>query len=126
MDQIKLKGITTNNLKELNIDIPKNSITVIYGKSGAGKSSLAFNTLYKLCRDEFEAIESGFSEMADYQLSSYEGILPAVAISQHNTNTNPRSTLYSYLKIPQVLTSLYQEKTLTLPYKLLKLNTPIN
>ena len=47
MDQIKLKGITTNNLKELNIDIPKNSITVIYGRSGAGKSSLAFNTLYK-------------------------------------------------------------------------------
>jgi len=126
MDQIKLKGVTTNNLKKISIDIPKNSITVIYGKSGAGKSSLAFNTLYKLCRDEFEAIESGFSEMADYQLSSYEGILPAVAISQHNTNTNPRSTLYSYLKIPQVLTSLYQEKLLTPPYKLLKLNTPIN
>ena len=126
MDIITLKGVSTYNLKKLDIKIPKNKITVLYGRSGAGKSALAFATLYKLCKDEFEAIESGFSQTADYEISSYQGILPAVAISQKNTNKNPKSTLYSYLKIPQILCSLDHRESEIPPYKTLKLNAPDN
>ena len=103
---IKLIGVSTHNLKNIDIIINKNSVTSIYGRSGAGKSSLAFSTLYKVCRDEFDALESGYTESQDYEIKDYENIIPAVAISQSNKNNNPRSTLYSYLNIPQILSSL--------------------
>ena len=120
---IKLIGVSTHNLKNIDIIINKNSVTSIYGRSGAGKSSLAFSTLYKVCRDEFDALESGYTESQDYEIKDYENIIPAVAISQSNKNNNPRSTLYSYLNIPQILSSLIVEYREKIPeYKFLKIN----
>lgn len=127
MNNIQLNGISTHNLKNIDIIIPKNSVTAIYGRSGAGKSSLAFSTLYKLCNDEFEALEKGYSENNEYEVKSYSNIIPAIAISQSNTNNNPRSTLYSYLNIGQVLSFLAKDNSLSIPdYKYLKINRPGN
>lgn len=126
-NSIELIGASTHNLKNINITINKNSVTSIYGRSGAGKSSLAFSTLYKVCRDEFDALENGYTESQDYEVKDYKSIIPAVAISQSNKNNNPRSTLYSYLNIPQILSSLITEYRNKIPeYKYLKINKPDN
>lgn len=106
MNEIKLYGIDTHNLKHIDITIPKNAITVIYGRSGAGKSSLAFSSLYAVCVDEFDAIENGYNEVHQYKIEKYLGIIPAVSISQSIKNNNPRSTLYTYLNIPHILSSI--------------------
>lgn len=123
-NSIELYGVQTHNLKKISVTIPKNKITVIYGRSGAGKSSLAFSTLHKLCLDEFEAMENGFNDNQDYQLSAYNGIIPSVAVTQNNSNNNPRSTLYSFLNIAQIISSIQTQNTI--PYALLKLNKPQN
>ncbi|WP_228129071.1 ATP-binding cassette domain-containing protein [Acinetobacter parvus] len=126
-DDIKLFGISTHNLKNIDIKIPLNKITTIYGRSGAGKSSLAFSSLYQLCHDEFEALENGFTENSDYIIQYYEGLIPAVAISQKNTNNNPRSTLYSYLNIPQILSTMKAKQYSAIPdFHLLKINKTHN
>lgn len=123
-NNIELYRIRTHNLKNISVSIPKNQITVIYGRSGAGKSSLAFSTLHQLCVDEFEAIENGFSDNEDYQLDAYTGIVPSIAITQTNKNNNPRSTLYSFLNMAQIISAAKQNNLL--PYTLLKLNKPQN
>ena len=123
-DNIELYDIQTHNLKKISVTIPKNRITAIYGRSGAGKSSLAFSTLHQLCSDEFEAMENGFNDNQDYQLSGYNGIIPSIAITQTNKNNNPRSTLYSFLNIAQILSSVQLDDLI--PYSLLKLNKPQN
>lgn len=103
---IKLLGVKTNNLKNIDISIPMKQITAIYGRSGAGKTSLAFSTLYKLCKDEFNALEEGFSEDNNYKVDTFTNIIPAVAINQRNSNNNPKSTLYSYLNFAYILSTL--------------------
>lgn len=127
MNNITFRKITTHNLKKIDISIPQNAITSIYGKSGAGKSSLAFSTIYQLCRDEFSAIEDGYIDNYDYFLSDYSNLIPAVAISQKNTNNNPRSNLYSYLNIPQLLTAIKVISSIDIPdYHFLKIHSPSN
>lgn len=127
MKKIIINGITTNNLKNIDIQIPFYSITAIYGRSGAGKTSLAFSTIYRLCCDEFEAIENGFLENADYRVQYYSNLIPAVAIAQKNTNHNPRSNLFSYLNIPQLLISLATKNSVNIPlYHELKLHAVPN
>lgn len=123
-NNIELYQVRTHNLKNISVSIPKNKITAIYGRSGAGKSSLAFSTLHQLCTDEFEAMENGFSDNEDYQLDGYAGIIPSIAINQINKNNNPRSTLYSFLNVAQIISAVKQENTV--PYTLLKLNKPQN
>lgn len=123
MCKMTFEGIETHNLKKINIAIPYNKVTVFYGRSGAGKSSLAFASIYKLCRDEFDAIESGYINEGDYEIISYSGIIPAVAMPQRNTNNNPRSTIYSYLNIAQALSSLKANNEPLIPsYHYLKIN----
>lgn len=124
MNNIELYQVRTHNLKNISITISKNKITTIYGRSGAGKSSLAFTTLHQLCVDEFDAIENGFNDNQDYVIGGYNGIIPSVAINQLNKNNNPRSTLYSFLNIAQILSSIKQNKHIE--YSLLKLNKPQN
>lgn len=120
---IKIYGISTHNLKNIDIKIPLHKITTIYGRSGAGKSSLAFSSLYQLCHDEFEALENGFTDSSEYFIKDYDGLIPAVAISQKNTNNNPRSTLYSYLNIPQILSTIKVKEPSAIPdFHLLKIN----
>lgn len=123
MNKMILEGIETHNLKNLDISIPFNKITVIYGRSGAGKSSLAFSSIYQLCKDEFDAVENGYLNESDYKIAHYSGLIPAVAMPQRNTNNNPRSTIYSYLNIAQALSSLKIKNNLSVPnYDKLKLN----
>lgn len=125
-DSIEFRGVKTNNLKNIDVVIKKNKITAIYGRSGAGKSSLAFSTVYQLCKDEFEALENGNFDASNYILDSYSNIIPSVAITQTNINNNPHSTLYSYLNISQLI-SLVPQKHSNIPnYTFLKLNRPDN
>ncbi|UOO77370.1 ATP-binding cassette domain-containing protein [Neisseria sp. Dent CA1/247] len=123
-NNIELYQVRTHNLKNISVSIPKNQITAIYGRSGAGKSSLAFSTLHQLCADEFEAMENGFNDNEDYQLDGYTGIIPSIAINQTNKNNNPRSTLYSFLNMAQIISAAKQDNPM--PYTLLKLNKPQN
>ena len=110
MDKIIIKGARENNLKNIDIELPKNKFIVMTGVSGSGKSSLAFDTIY--AEGERRYIESlsayarqflGGSEKPD--VDSIEGLSPAIAIDQKTTNKNPRSTvgtvteIYDYLRL---------------------------
>ncbi|EAL1123077.1 ATP-binding cassette domain-containing protein [Campylobacter coli] len=114
---MKIAGIQTNNLKNLNFSTTKSEIIGLYGISGGGKSSLAFSTLYKLCSESFNALEHGFCDEGDYIVQEYENLMPSIAIKQLNLNSNPKSTLYSYLNCSSILSSLHE-----IEYSRLKLN----
>ncbi|KEZ22952.1 excinuclease ABC subunit UvrA [Ureaplasma diversum] len=110
IDKIIIKGARENNLKNVDIDIPKNKLVVITGVSGSGKSSLAFDTIYtEGKRRYFESLSSyarqflGGSDKADVE--SIEGLSPTIAVDQKSTSHNPRSTvgtvteIYDYLRV---------------------------
>lgn len=126
MQSILITGIKTNNLKSIDIAIPHNKIIAITGISGGGKTSLAYNTIYSLCHQEFKALESGYFEDANYDVANSSGLIPAVAIKQKNSNTNPRSTIYSYLNISSMIAAAKHSIDVTIPLSLLKLNSPSN
>lgn len=123
---IVIKGIKTNNLKGIDIVIPYQKIVALSGVSGGGKSSLAYNTIYSLCHQEFRSIESGYYEDASYDVQEFSGLIPSIAIKQVNTNINPRSTLYSYLNIYSLLSSIKDKDVFNAPFVKLKLNKPQN
>lgn len=114
-------GIKTHNLKNLEFVSHNPEIIGICGVSGGGKSSFAYHTIYSLCASTFYSIENGFIGDNDYIVDNYSNLLPSVAMKQINCNTNPRSTIYSYLNFPSILSSLH-----TINYELLKLNKPTN
>ena len=110
MDKIIIKGARENNLKNIDLELPKNKLIVMTGVSGSGKSSLAFDTIYK--EGERRYVESlsayarqfiGGNEKPD--VDSIEGLSPSISIDQKTTNKNPRSTvgtiteLYDYLRL---------------------------
>jgi len=110
MDKIVIKGARENNLKNINISIPKNKLTVLTGVSGSGKSSLAFDTIYAEGQRRYvESLSAyarqflGGSEKPD--VDSIEGLSPAISIDQKTTSKNPRSTvgtvteIYDYLRL---------------------------
>ena len=110
MDKIIVKGARVNNLKNIDIEIPKNKLVVITGVSGAGKSSLAFDTIYAEGQRRYvESLSAyarqflGNSERVD--VDSIEGLSPSISIDQKTTNNNPRSTvgtvteIYDYLRL---------------------------
>lgn len=119
-------GARTNNLKNLNVAIKKNSLTAITGISGGGKSSLAYGTLYSICKHQFNQLESGAYDQANYCADDFYGSLPAIAVSQHNYNSNPKSTIYSYINIPSYLYSVQQNPNTRIEHSSLKLNKPGN
>ena len=107
---IKIRGAKMHNLKNIDLDIPKNKLIVITGLSGSGKSSLAFDTLY--AEGQRRYIESLSSYARQFlgklnkpKVDSITGISPAIAIEQKVNNSNPRSTvgtsseIYDYLKL---------------------------
>ena len=109
-DKIVIRGARENNLKNINIDLPKNKLIVMTGVSGSGKSSLAFDTIYAEGQRRYvESLSSyarqflGVSEKPD--VDSIEGLSPAISIDQKTTNNNPRSTvgtvteIYDYLRL---------------------------
>ena len=110
MDKIIIKGARENNLKNINIELPKNKLIVMTGVSGSGKSSLAFDTIYAEGQRRYvESLSSyarqflGGSEKPD--VDSIEGLSPAISIDQKTTSKNPRSTvgtvteIYDYLRL---------------------------
>lgn len=110
MDKIIVKGARENNLKNINIELPKNKMIVMTGLSGSGKSSLAFDTIYAEGQRRYvESLSAyarqflGGSEKPD--VDSIEGLSPAISIDQKTTNNNPRSTvgtvteIYDYLRL---------------------------
>ena len=112
MDKIIIKGARENNLKNIDIELPKDKLIVMTGVSGSGKSSLAFDTIY--AEGERRYIESlsayarqflGGSEKPD--VDSIEGLSPAISIDQKTTNKNPRSTVGTVTEIYDYLRLLY-------------------
>jgi len=110
MDKIVIKGARENNLKNIDLEIPKNKLVVMTGVSGSGKSSLAFDTIYAEGQRRYvESLSAyarqfiGVSEKPD--VDSIEGLSPSISIDQKSTNKNPRSTvgtiteIYDYLRL---------------------------
>ena len=110
MDSIFIKGARVNNLKNIDVEIPRNKLVVVTGVSGSGKSSLAFDTLYAEGQRRYVESLSSYARqfmgrMAKPEVDYIHGISPAVAIEQKVNTTNPRSTvgtsteIYEYLKM---------------------------
>ena len=110
MDQIQIKGARTHNLKNIDLDIPRDKLIVITGLSGSGKSSLAFDTLYAEGQRRYVESLSTYarqflSMMEKPDVDHIEGLSPAISIEQKSTSHNPRSTvgtiteIYDYLRL---------------------------
>ncbi len=108
--KLKIRGARHHNLKNIDIDIPKNKIVVISGLSGSGKSTLAFDTIYaegqRRYVESLSAYARQFLEMMDKpDVDSIEGLSPAISIQQKTTSKNPRSTvgttteIYDYMRL---------------------------
>ena len=112
MDKIIVKGARVNNLKNIDIEIPKNKLVVVTGVSGSGKSSLAFDTIYAEGQRRYvESLSAyarqflGNTERVD--VDSIEGLSPAISIDQKTTSKNPRSTVGTVTEIYDYLRLLY-------------------
>ncbi len=110
MDKIVIKGARENNLKNIDIEIPKNKLVVMTGVSGSGKSSLAFDTIYAEGQRRYVESLSAYARqflgnMEKPDVDSIEGLSPSISIDQKTTNKNPRSTvgtvteIYDYLRL---------------------------
>ena len=107
MDKILFNGITTNNLKRIFFQLEKNKITTLVGPSGSGKSSLAYDTVFSICHNDFEQLSSGSDHIVhNYRIEHYENIIPAIAIHQENYNTNPRSVILTYSNLNHILSEI--------------------
>ena len=106
-DKIIIKGAKEHNLKNINLEIPRDKLVVITGLSGSGKSSLAFDTLYAEGQRRYvESLSSyarqflGLMEKPDVE--SIEGLSPAISIDQKTTSRNPRSTVGTVTEITEM------------------------
>jgi excinuclease ABC subunit A len=112
MEQIRVRGARTHNLKNLNIDLPRNRLIVITGLSGSGKSSLAFDTLYAEGQRRYVESLSAYARqflqlMEKPDVDLIEGLSPAIAIEQKATSHNPRSTVGTVTEIHDYLRLLF-------------------
>jgi excinuclease ABC subunit A len=112
MDEIRIRGARTHNLKNLNLDLPRNRLTVITGLSGSGKSSLAFDTLYAEGQRRYVESLSAYARqflqlMEKPDVDLIEGLSPAIAIEQKATSHNPRSTVGTVTEIHDYLRLLF-------------------
>jgi excinuclease ABC subunit A len=112
MEQIRIRGARTHNLKNVSIDLPRNRLTVITGLSGSGKSSLAFDTLYAEGQRRYVESLSAYARqflqlMEKPDVDLIEGLSPAIAIEQKATSHNPRSTVGTVTEIHDYLRLLY-------------------
>ena len=109
---IRIRGARENNLKNIDVDIPRDSLVVLTGLSGSGKSSLAFETLYAEGHRRFVESLSSYARMFLGQMDkpdvdTIEGLSPAIAIDQKTTSKNPRSTVGTVTEIYDYLRLLY-------------------
>ena len=112
MDKIIIKNARENNLKGINIEIPKNKLVVMTGVSGSGKSSLAFDTIYAEGQRRYVESLSAYARqflgnMHKPEVDSIEGLSPSISIDQKSTNKNPRSTVGTITEIYDYLRLLY-------------------
>ena len=110
LDKIVIKGAREHNLKNINLEIPKNNLVVITGVSGSGKSTLAFDTIYSEGQRKYVESLSAYARqflqmMNKPDVDSIDGLSPAISIEQKTTQKNPRSTvgtvteIYDYLRV---------------------------
>ena len=110
MDKIIIKGARENNLKNIDLELPKNKLIVMTGVSGSGKSSLAFDTIYAEGQRRYVESLSAYARQflggsSKPDVDSIEGLSPSISIDQKTTNNNPRSTvgtvteIYDYLRL---------------------------
>ncbi len=112
MKQIQIRGARTHNLKNINVDLPRDQLVVITGLSGSGKSSLAFDTLYAEGQRRYVESLSSYarqflSMMEKPDVDHIEGLSPAISIEQKSTSHNPRSTVGTITEIYDYLRLLY-------------------
>jgi excinuclease ABC subunit A len=112
MDWIRIRGARTHNLKNINIDIPRDRLTVITGLSGSGKSSLAFDTLYAEGQRRYVESLSAYARqflqlMEKPDVDLIEGLSPAISIEQKATSHNPRSTVGTVTEIHDYLRLMF-------------------
>ena len=111
-DQIIIKGARENNLKNINITLPRNKLIVLTGLSGSGKSTLAFDTIYAEGQRRYVESLSSYARqfmggMEKPDVDSIEGLSPAIAIDQKTTSNNPRSTVGTVTEIYDYFRLLY-------------------
>ena len=111
-EYIKIRGANEHNLKNINVDIPRNELVVLTGMSGSGKSSLAFDTIYAEGQRRYMESLSSYArqflgQMEKPNVESIEGLSPAISIDQKSTNRNPRSTVGTVTEIYDYFHLLY-------------------
>ena len=110
LKNISVHGARVHNLKDVSVDIPRNTLTVVTGLSGSGKSSLAFDTIYAEGQRRYVETLSPYArqfldQMERPDVDSIDGLSPAISIEQKTTNRSPRSTvgtiteIYDYLRL---------------------------
>ena len=109
---IRIRGAAEHNLKNIDIDIPRDQLVVLTGLSGSGKSSLAFDTIYAEGQRRYMESLSSYArqflgQMEKPEVESIEGLPPAISIDQKSTNRNPRSTVGTVTEIYDYLRLLY-------------------
>src|SRR5213593_988305 len=112
LDRISVRGARQHNLKNIDVEIPRNSLTVITGLSGSGKSSLAFDTIYAEGQRRYVETLSTYArqfldQMERPDVDSIEGLSPAISIEQKTTSRSPRSTVGTITEIYDYLRVLY-------------------
>ena len=121
LDKIVIKGAREHNLKNINLEIPKNKLVVITGVSGSGKSTLAFDTIYSEGQRKYVESLSAYARqflqmMNKPDVDSIDGLSPAISIEQKTTQKNPRSTVGTVTEIYDYLRVLYAR--VGVPYSL--------
>ena len=111
-NKLIIRGARENNLKNINIDIPKNKLVIMTGLSGSGKTSLAFDTIYAEGQRRYVESLSAYARqflgnMEKPDVDAIEGLSPAIAIDQKTTSNNPRSTVGTVTEIYDYLRLLY-------------------
>src|SRR5690349_10642479 len=112
LDRITVHGARQHNLKNIDVEIPRNTLTVFTGLSGSGKSSLAFDTIYAEGQRRYVDTLSPYArqfldQMERPEVDSIEGLSPAISIEQKTTNRSPRSTVGTITEIYDYLRLLY-------------------
>mgnify|MGYP003505228456 FL=1 len=121
-DRIEIIGAKVHNLKNIDVSIPRNSLTVITGLSGSGKSSLAFDTIYaegqRRYIDTFSAYVRNFLGGVDRpDVDKITGLSPVISIEQKTTNKNPRSTVGTVTEIYDFLRLLFARAGIAYSYE---------
>ena len=112
MDKIIIRGAKENNLKNINLELPRNKFIVFTGLSGSGKTSLAFDTIFAEGQRRYVESLSSYArlflgQMQKPDVESIEGLSPAISIDQKTTARNPRSTVGTVTEIHDYLRLLY-------------------